>query len=361
MAWSFGAFSVRTRALLATLNVTQWTHTETLNDAGSFSCEIAPPQTADEARVALGALLDGRSTIVAARDGRPLFEGWVRPGQQLPSLAGPGLLGYLDNRVYVPTTTTRTWTATDPFSIVAELVTYSNTNGAGIDTTQIGTSGLSITFAVNGWERDANRVGKLIRQLAELTPNFDFDVRVENDLGRRIRCWYPRRGRPNGTESPVGFAVGGNVLEVPDIPSSENFVTQVHGVGSETNSATQQRRTASRANAVRLGLDWPLIDAVVDEDNITDDTTLQARVDGYLRRFGTLQSDTVTLRVDPFDAMLPAASWEIGDDCTLYIPPGRFPWWPDGYGDARRIVGQTWTFEGGAETLTVDTAPRWTP
>lgn len=326
--WSFHCFDAATSASLGTVDMESWSHEDRLNDSGSWSAKMAVLETPQLERVALAATLEGRTVIVAVRTnqyGIPdiLYSGFIPPGGRIPpDLAGAGLLSYFDLRVL---NFTAAYAAVDQFALVENLIFSTQDDGPGIniDLSQVGVSGVPRDQTWNSWER--KNIGEAIRQKAALINGFDFDIRTEYDAGslvRRLRCWYPRRGRTVTSGGPV-FTLNGNVTAISPAAGASSFHTFTHGLGAEINEVTRARLETSSTNAALLTAGWTVIDHVLNLQDISTLSVLEDHVDGHLARHAVQDADELTLDVDPDDAIYPLGSYETGDDCQVIIPAAR--------------------------------------
>lgn len=369
MPWTWRAYDLATGAATTDLSLANWSHEDSLKDAGAFSATLAPPDTDDPARAALikqlavDSTLAGRSTIVPSRNGALLGYCGVVWAPDPPSLAGKSLLSYFDDQTY---DTTSTWVAVDQHEMMADLVNWVQGNGGNVqvDTSQVGASGVLRDQTWHIWE--GKNVGEAFRQKADNLNGFDFDFRVEDVGGvpvRRLRMWTPRRGRPYIPQVSPVFTVGGNALLIPPAPvNGSEMATHVVALGAETGAVVtlgdaevrvRLRATSTRTDLLAAG--YPRLVHKLDRSDVKELATLQQLADGWAYYHGAAAVDEIVLEVDPNDRTWPWGSWELGDDCMVVEPAGVDGWRPFGFSDVRRVVAHRWRVDGRGERLEVVT------
>ncbi|NEB83977.1 hypothetical protein G3I43_07265 [Streptomyces anulatus] len=185
--------------------------------------------------------------------------------------------------------------------------------------------GVSRVLTYFGYERP--EIYKAIAELAAADDGFDFGVEVgwnpvANNLPptryKRMRTWFPRRGR-TATESGIVFTKGGPASSIVDFNWPENGVdmaTEISGLGDGTGEAKVQ---AVAQDTDRLASGWPLLEAVTTYDGVID----QAQLNGLTAAELTARSNAQT---QPwFDVMAdtdPAfGSYSVGDEALFVIEP----------------------------------------
>lgn len=359
--WSWRAYDLATGAATADLALAGWSHEDILDDAGQFTASLACRSVLLD-RTAITATLPTRSLIVPVRDGLPLgYAGVVWRADQ-GTIGGASLLSYFDTQTYDDT---HTFANVDQHTMMKFLVDWVQANGGniGVDTSQVGTSGVQRDQTWYVWEQ--KNVGDAIRQKGDNIGGYDFDFRVELDAGelvRRMRMWTPRRGRPFQAQTSPVFTVGRNAMVVPAAPTDgTGMATHVIAVGAETgvtfsigDAQVRERLVARTIRFDLLAAGFPRIVKVLDRPDVKEASTLQEHADGYASFYGAVAVDQIVLEVDPDDVTWPWWTWELGDDCQLIIPD-TVSWWPDGFNDIRRIVSNRWTVDGSGEHLQVTT------
>jgi hypothetical protein len=359
-AWEWRAYDLGSGVALGSIEMSNWSHTDTLKDSGAFTATMTGRTDAIR-RDYLGMVTVGKTVIVPIRNGVPFGYAGVVWRLDPPDIAGASLLSYLDAQTL---DTTKTYAATDQHTLIADLVNWVQTQPGGtaqIDTSQVGTSGVLRDQTWNVWEQKI--IGEAIRQKGDNLGGYDFDVRVEYDAGvlvRRLRLWTPRRGRYYvDTQTNPTFELDGergNIRTLPAVPRDGlKMFTEVVALGWETNSTTHERLIARSIRSDLLALGWPRLVKVLDLPDIKDLTTLQAHADGYAHLYGMAEIDEIVLEVDPDHETWPLGSWDLGDDCRVVIPAGVHPWFPDGFNEIRRVMAHDPRRGADGETFLVTT------
>jgi hypothetical protein len=365
-AWQFRAYDLGTGASLGTIEMTDWSHSDVLNDAGSWSATMSGRSVAIR-RDYLGMTTPGKSVIVPICDGVPFGFAGIVWSRDAPKIAGAGLLSYFDRQ---PLNARKAYVATDQHFIMKDLIDWVQANGGNIqvDTSQVGPSYVLRDQTWEQWEE--KNVGDAIRQKGDNIGGFEFDIRAEYDTGvlvRRLRLWTPRRGRYFIDEqSNVTFRLDGrrgNVTAVPSTPvDATKLSTNVYALGQEINSTTHERLQVESVRADLIAAGWPRLGEVQDLSDVKDLTTLQAHADGLAHLYGPTDVDEIVLEVDPDHEPWEWGKWDLGDDCRVVIPAGEtVPWMPDGFNDLRRVKVHDWSWSvDQGESLKVHTGRRLT-
>jgi hypothetical protein len=383
--WRFHCHDLSTVAPLGTVKMSSWYHEDRLNEPGQFAATLAPPEDDEHARAILAATLPARSTIWALRvddfgSTRSEYTAWIPPGGRvIPTLAGRGLQSFYDSQVIKQQLILgEAGDEMEQVEQIGRLVQYADYTitevatgnqfqpGPKVDLNNLFASGVLRQQTYNAWDR--KNLGEAIRDIAGRIDGVDFAINTEfQSIGngaflpiRRLRCYYPRRGRTYA-ESQVRFTYGNNLIGFPEIGSNQDYITSALGVGQEIDADTQERLTVWHVNFTQLSEGNPLIDAVLDRQDITTTGGLEDRVQGALLANWVSNADEITIQVDPNDETYRWGSWQLGDDCLLVIPGGEMPWWPNDFQEERRIVAHRWTVNGEGEQLHVVLGRKWEP
>jgi len=347
--WEWQAYDLLSGARLGSIEMSDWSHTDTLNDAGSFSATMIG-RTAPIRREYLGYTTVGKTVIVPVRDGVPLGFAGIIWQREPPRIAGAGLLSYFDRRRLYETKQYLT-PGTDQHLVVKDLVDWVQAHNGNIliDTSQVTASGVLRIQTWNAWE--LKNIGQAIRQKGDNLNGYEFDIRVEYDAGnlvRRLRLWTPRRGRyyVDSQSNPTFEYDGrrGNILSPPATPvDGLDMGTDSLGQGEEIDAATHERLIARKTNTVLLAAGWAQLDRVLDLSDVKVQATLQEHVDGDADLHRAAELGDLKFQVDPTDETWPWGSWDLGDDARVRIPPGdTTPWMPDGFDAVQRVKTHEW-------------------
>jgi hypothetical protein len=391
MTWRYLAYDLVTEEFITELNVSNWSSTDELNGAGTFSTTISvDAQTEHLAVQSAEAFLDdddnvflddddnvflddvatvaverardtsqlvgstpAKTLIVAERNGVPEFAGipWRRrydAAQRTVTLAGADMSSFFD---HLKPAADYTPAGVDQLTIFATLAA----RGAEIGIVVHGeTSGRTRSRT---YLRLANKKpGENMRELAAVIDGFDFDFRVEyvnDEPVRTQRLFYPRRGRPVAS-SNIRFRVPGNAAIVTVDEDATKIAAEVVGFGAGEGESLLE---SSAASTELIAAGYPSYGATVSHKDVSVRATLDEHVAAELRDRSVANKETFVLQVDPSNLGHPYGSWTLGDDAYLIIEDDpRFPAQSDGTPGlvtSRRIVSHTWTVTGTMEQLEV--------
>ena len=363
--WRFLAFDLRTQVFLTELEVADWQSTEPLVGAGSWSATLrldgaAKTSTTLRRTTVADATRRGRTLVVAERDGAPVYTGilWDRrysARDRLLRVAGAGLKSYFDH--FPVTAPLGPYTAVDQFSIFRAFVT-------AVQSAPAGDIGIVVDAQNSGVLRDrplypafsGKTLGELMADLASVQNGFEWTVAVEYNAGvpeRRLRLFYPRRGRDQ-TLTGLRFDAPGNaILFDVDEPGHDMAVTVVAlGAGD---GADMLLTTASRTDLIDAG--WPGYAAIRSWKDVTVLTTLASHAGAAVDRLSGVDQEDFTVQVDPTSVGQPFGAWTLGDDCVLGVADDPFyPAQDDGTPGLvsyRRVVQHSWKVTASSEELMV--------
>lgn len=394
MTWRFLAYDLVTEAFITELSVSDWSSTDELNNAGTFTATISLDRDPVDVTVpAAEALIDddtgeslldddtgavlldevaditvtpqrdvtaltgstpGKTLIVAERFGVPEFAGipWRRrydPDTRSVTVAGAGLLSFFD---HLKPAADYTPTDVDQLTIFSTLAT----RGSEIGVVTHGETSGQLRTRSNYLRLANKKPGEFMRELAAVIDGFDFDFRVEyvsEAPVRSQRLFYPRRGRPV-TTSGIRFRVPGNAEIVSVDEDATGIAAEVVGFGAGE-AETLIESTASSTDLIAAG--YPVYGTTVSYKDVSVQATLDEHVAAELRDRSVTDKETFVLRIDPTAIGHPYGSWTLGDDAYLIIEDDpRFPQQNDGTPGlvtSRRIVSHTWNVSGGQEELDV--------
>lgn len=365
---------LRTDALLAELPLSQVSYSYELNGIGTLRATIPynaetlllDPETASE---------PGRTVVYVDRDGVLVWGGiiWTRTlATGGKTIQAAELMSYFQHRYVKKTLSTDTSLLTDPRYvdqggqrlygdqkwIVWSLLRYAQdqTGGnIGLDLNPlVGTPhGITRTATYFGYERP--EIYKAIAELAAADDGFDFGVELgwtpsaNNEPStryRRVRTWYPRRGR-TASESGLVFSKGGghgSILRYDWPEDGTALVTEMSGLGAGTGEA-RIVRTASATDMIGAG--WPLLEGVETYEGVTDEAQVQGLTNAELAaRSQATKVPTFEVSADADPAF---GSYSVGDEALFVIDPE--PQMPVGREGVLRIVGIENTSVNGPERV----------
>jgi hypothetical protein len=384
-AWKFLCHDLSTVAPLGAVQMSSWYHEDRLNQPGQFAATLRAPEDDDHARAILGATQPARSTIWALRTDelgvtRSEYTAWIPPGgRAIPDLAGRGLLSFYDSQLIKQQLVLGTpGSEMEQVEQIGRLVQYADytitevatgrtfTPGPKVDLNGLFASNVTRVQTYEAW--NGKNLGEAIRDIAGRIDGVDFVIHTEfQSLGngilsplRKLRCFYPRRGR-SYAETGVRFVYGGNLIGFPEIGSNPEYITSTLGLGHEIDADTQERLAVWHVNFTQLSEGNPIIDSLLDRQDITTTGGLEDRVRGALLTNWVANADEITIQVDPNDETYRWGTWQLGDDVLLVIPAGELPWWPDDFTEERRVIAHRWTVNGEGEVLHVVLGRKWEP
>lgn len=365
---------LRTDVLLAELPLANVSYTFELNGIGRLSGTIPyndetlplDPETASQ---------PGRTAVYVDRDGVLVWGGivWTRdraPGGK--AIQAAEFLSYFQHRYVKKTLSTDTSLLLDPnyveqggqrlYSdqqwVMWSLLRYATDQpggniGLNIDPLVAAPHGITRTATYFGYERP--EIYKSISELSAADDGFDFGVDVgwtsaANNQAptryRKVRTWYPRRGR-SAAESGLVFSKGGGHGSIIDYDWPEDgtsLVTEMSGLGAGTGEA-RIVKTAAATDLLDSG--WPLLEGVSTYDGVIDEAQVQGMTNADLEARSQSQVQPtfeVAADTDP-----QFGSYSVGDDALFVIDPE--PQSPTGREGVLRIVSIENTAVNGPERV----------
>ncbi|GGS82058.1 hypothetical protein [Streptomyces griseoviridis] len=365
---------LRTDTLLAELPLASVSYTYELNGIGTlratipYNDETLPldPETAS---------VPGRTAVYVDRDGVLVWGGivWTRDRTTGgKTIQAAEFLSYFQHRYVKKTLSTDTSLLTNPayvdqggqrlYSdqkyIVWSLLRYAQDQAGGsiglnLDLLTSPAHGITRMATYYGYERP--EIYKAIAELAAADDGFDFGVELgwtssANNVApqryRRVRAWYPRRGR-TAAESGLVFSTGGghgSILSYDWPEAGTTVTTEMSGLGGGTGEA----RIVKTATATdMIGAGWPLLESVETWDGLLDEAQVQSLTNAELSarsQANTAPTFEVSADTDP-----QFGSYQVGDEALFVIDPE--PLMPTGREGVLRIVSMENTSASGPERV----------
>ncbi|MFF9205150.1 hypothetical protein ACF1AE_25680 [Streptomyces sp. NPDC014986] len=363
-----------TDVLLAELPLADVSYSTELNGIGTltgtipYSDETLPldPETASR---------PGRTAVYVDRDGVLVWGGiiWTRDrAKGGKKIQAAELLSYFQHRHVKKTLSTDTSMLLDPRyvdaggqrlytdqkHIVWSLLRYAQDQpggSLGLDLNPLAGTGHGKPRTVSYFGHERPEIYKVIAELADAEDGFDFGI----ELGwtpeannqpprryRRVRAWYPRRGR-TAAQSGLVFSKGGGHGSILDYDWPEDgtaLVTEMSGLGAGTGEA-KIVKTASAQDLLDSG--WPLLEGVATYDGVVDETQVQGLTNADLEARST--ADVQPKFVVSADTDPQFGSYSVGDEALFVIDPE--PLSPAGREAVLRIVSIENTAAGGPERV----------
>ncbi|MGW2210111.1 hypothetical protein [Streptomyces sp. NPDC001781] len=365
---------LRTDELLAELPMSAVSYSFELNGIGTltgtipYNSETLPldPETASK---------PARTAVYVDRDGVLMWGGivWTRQdttgGKQIQAAE---FLSYYQHRYVKKTLSTDTSLLIDPSYvqdggqriyadqkfIVWSLLRYAGDQpggsiGININPLTAPGDGIARTATYFGYERP--EIYKSIAELAAADDGFDFGVEVgwttsaNNEPParyRRVRTWFPRRGR-TVSESGLVFSKGGgfgSILSYDWPEDGTSLVTEMSGLGGGSGEA-KVIRTATAQDMLDAG--WPLLEGVATYEGVVDAAQVQGLANADLEAAsGSQVQPTFEVSADADPAF---GSYSVGDEALFVIDPE--PQSPNGRQGTLRIASIENTSVNGPERI----------
>ncbi|MFJ1698193.1 hypothetical protein ACIOHC_24260 [Streptomyces sp. NPDC088252] len=363
-----------TDTVLAELPLSGVTYSTILNGIGTLTATVP---YADET-IPLDpetATTPGRTAVYVDRDGVIVWGGivWTRQpnGARSKEIQAAEFLSYYQRR-YVKTTLSTDTSAilntayvpggqrlyTDQKYIAWSLLTYANAQTGGnprinVDALTAPAHGIVRQATYYGFERP--EIYKAFTELAAADNGFDFGCDVgwtssANNQAptryRKVRTWYPRRGR-TADESGLVFVKGGQGASILSYDWPEDgtaSATEVSALGAGTGEA---KVSTVVQDADRLASGWPLLEAVTTYDGVIEQAQLNGLANAELTARGQAQvQPTFEVSADTDPAF---GSYSVGDEALFIIDPE--PITPAGRQGVLRIIGIENTAAAGPERV----------
>lgn len=318
-----------TNSIIAELDMTGVSFTQTLNAAGTFQGHILLSGINSAAADAQDATIPARCAIYVDRDGILVWGGviWHREynsTSQALTITAQEFESYLGRRRI---TTTQSFANKDQLLIAQTLVNQMQSASGGNIGIIVGneTSGVLVNRTYYNYE--LKTVYSALQDLSQQTNGFDFNIQVAYDGGntptKTLKLNYPQSGTRYNASSltaPVFEFPAGNIAEYtyPEDGITAANTIYVSGAGSN-----EGKLLVTSTDAAKLAAGWPLLEDSVNYSDITDLAVLTSLGSG---RIAAVSYPPTTLQIvaPPFQNPT-LGSYNVGDDMRIRITDDRFP------------------------------------
>jgi hypothetical protein len=355
--WDYRTYDIRTGAFLAQVDLTRYGVTDELSKIGSFSGTLQLGDNREQTLVAKTATTPGKTSLVAFRDGQPIFGGpiWRRlksvgaNGTEV-QIAGRGWMSYYER---FPVSRTALYTNYDQHDIFRSLVytqelDYTGGKPGGF-AWDFNDSGVLRDRSYFWWER--KQLAEALMQLSEVDNGFDWAMRPELNAGvltpLQLRLWYPRRGR-TFAQTQLTWRTGLQVIVLSEPEDATKLAGQIYTIGAGDGEATVHG-VASSQELYNAG--FPPYTATIPFKTISEQASIDAAARGKLAYHGRVDWDDFDVQIDPSFEDMPWGSWDLGDDVRLVVEEDLWHDVSEVYD--RRIVAHAWDVDENGERLTV--------
>lgn len=365
--YSYLAADLATNSILAELPLSAVKFSRALNDAGTFSGQLALGDPRVTRLDPVRATEPARTCIFVARDGVLLGDYiiWTTSydsDSQTLQIAGADPLSYFDHRKILPVLPgtidiqtvarqTLAFSLADQLAIARSLVTTAQSHTGGsigvtVDTSVVSTTLRDITY--NGYE--LKTTGDGLRNLAALEggPDFYFDVTyVAGVPTRRLILGNPHLGVAVAGDNV--FEYGGNLIKFTEPRDGSQMVTRFFAVGDGTDADTP---IAFAEDTSRYGDGWRLTE---DNASFSGDIT-PADLQGHANAEQAARRSPVVLPTLTVygDGQPAVGNYVPGDAIRRVVPAGADPYFTAGDDVTLRLLAYEVTPSDGGQLETVD-------
>lgn len=331
-----------TNNVLAELPLKRVVIEQKLNAIGTLQGQIPIADPAVAKQQALTASQPGRTALYVDRQGTLIWGGiiWTRKYSAGPALGGGPFVLQLGGTEFISyfhrrrLSANKTYTNSDQFAIVQDLVNYAQGVPGGNIGVNVG-SNTSGVLRSQTWEAtQLKNIGEAITELSGMDMGFDYAIDVAYVSGvptKTLNLSYPRRGNPAQTTGWV-FEYPGNVVDYmwPEDSSKQAITAYAQGAGS---GASMLR--SSTTNTALINGGYPLLEEAYSYKDITMQATLDAHAVADMKALSSPVSLPQLLVKPTLDPVL--GSYTIGDDIRIRISDSRWP--APGIDTYMRIIG----------------------
>lgn len=320
---------LRTNSIIAELNMTGVSFTQTLNTAGTMQGHILLSGVNSAAANVSAATIPARCAIYVDRDGVLVWGGiiWQREynstSQQL-SITAQEFESYFGRRRI---TTTQSFTNQDQLLIARTLVNNMQAATGGSIGIAVGNELSGILVNRTYYSYELKTVLSALQDLSQQTTGFDFNIQVAYDGGgnptKTLKLSYPQSGTrwsATNQSAPVYEFPAGNVVEYsyPEDGSTAANTIYVSGAGSN-----EGKLLVTSTDAAKITAGWPLLEDSINYSDITDQAVLTSLGSGKIAAVSYPPTTMQIVAPPSQDPIL--GSYTIGDDIRVRITDDRFP------------------------------------
>jgi hypothetical protein len=317
-----------TNQVLAELNLTGVTFTQSLNAAGTFQGSIELSGLPASAN-ATNATIPAKCAVYVDRNGVLVWGGiiWNRTYNsqtQHLSITAREFESYFERRRI---TTTSVFSSVDQFTIAQQLVNNAQaaTNGNVGIAVPSNTSGVLVSRTYYSYE--LKTVYSALLDLSRSTNGFDFNIKVAYDGGgnpsKSLILAYPQSGIRYSASNPTATMFelpAGNMVEYEYPEDGAPAANTVYVIGAGSNEGKQ---IVTATDATKIAAGWPLLE---DSANYSDYTDLTLLTNFAAGQVAAVSYPPTTLKVVASPSVDPVfGTYGIGDDVRIRITDDRFP------------------------------------
>ena len=317
-----------TNNIIAELDMTGVSFTQTLNAAGTFQGHILISGLSPAAN-ASNATIPAKCAVYVDRDGVLVWGGviWHRDynsTSQTISITAQEFESYFNRRRIAATVG---YVLTDQLTIAQNLIRTAQASTNGNIGVAVGneTSGVLVNRTYYNYE--LKTVYSALQDLSQQQTGFDFNIHVAYDGGgipsKTLILSYPQSGvRYSSTSlsAPVLEFPAGNIAEYSYPEDGSVAANTIYTVGAGSNEG---KLILTATDAAKLTAGWPLLEDSINYSDIVDTTVLTSLGNG---RIAAVSYPPTTLQVVSPPYVNPTlGSYNIGDDFRIRITDDRFP------------------------------------
>lgn len=318
-----------TNSILAELELTGVSFTQTLNAAGTMQGQILLSGLNATASNVSAATIPARCAIYIDRDGVLIWGGviWNRTydseSQHLAITAREFESYYERRRI----TTTQVFSNVDQLFVAQQIMTTANAATGGNIGVAIGTETSGVLVSRTYYSYELKTVYSALQDLSQQQNGFDFNIQVAYDGAgnptKALRLSYPQSGTRYSATSPTALVFefpAGNTSQYSYPEDGSLAANLVYVVGAGSNEGKQ---ILSATDSVKLTAGWPLLEDSANYSDTTDLTLLGSLATG---RIAAMSYPPTTMQIVTTPTQSPTlGQYSIGDDARIRITDERFP------------------------------------